>query len=73
VKSWDIKEYTLKEGGSFMCNNKYNTDAYITSSLTDKIDITRIVKYVCIAAVLIVAVIFSSKSINAFKALKEHR
>lgn len=55
-----------------MWKDKYNTDAYIVSSLTDKIDITRIVKYVCVAAVIIVAIIFSSRSINcAIKSRKE--
>jgi Na+/H+ antiporter NhaC len=54
-----------------MCKKKYNSDAYIVSSITNKIDITRIVKYACIAAVLIVAIIFSSRSLNY--ALKSHK
>ena len=60
----DIKlELKIEKEVRCMCNDKVPASAGAGSSVN--VDVTKIVKYVCIAGVLIVAIIFTTKCISS--------
>lgn len=51
-----------------MSKEKYNAPTESESGVTVNVDVAKVVKYVCVAGVLIVAIIFGSRCVsNIFK------